>query len=171
MLLLCRRFLTLFQERVRLIAFRLKLFGKSYGRNCRRCRWLRHLLFFSRQRQNSPKKNKPKMKRVFLMILKCSVEPKAGFMAQYSNFREKTEPVWLKGRYAPKGKGVAFGIGWRRDTPESRYPTAAFLSALRGVSYGITSRDFVCQSPNQKPQIFLRLCSLGAYCPQSPGKK
>lgn len=132
---------------------------------------MRHLLFFSRQRQNSPKKNKPKMKRVFLMILKCSVEPKAGFMAQYSNFREKTEPVWLKGRYAPKGKGVAFGIGWRRDTPESRYPTAAFLSALRGVSYGITSRDFVCQSPNQKPQIFLRLCSLGAYCPQSPGKK
>ena len=110
------------------------------------------------------------MRKVCLMTLKCSAEPKAGFMAQYSNFREKTEPVWLKGRYAPKGKGVAFGIGWRRDTPESRYPTAAFLSALRGASHGITSRDFVCQSPNQKPQIFLRLCSLGAYCPQSPEK-
>ena len=92
------------------IALHLKKSGESYGRNCRRCRWLRHLLFFSRQRQNSPKKSKPKMKRVFLMILKCSVEPKAGFMAQYSNFREKTEPVWLKGRYAPKGKGAVFGI-------------------------------------------------------------
>lgn len=91
------------------------------------------------------------MRKVCLMTLKCSAEPKAGFMAQYSNFREKTEPVWLKGRYAPKGKGVAFGIGWRRDTPESRYPTAAFLSALRGASHGITSRDFVCQSPNQNP--------------------
>lgn len=88
------------------------------------------------------------------MILKCSVEPKAGFMAQYSNFREKTEPVWLKGRYAPKGKGVAFGIGWRRDTPESRYPTAAFLSALRGVSYGITSRELVRQVPTQNLREF-----------------
>jgi len=111
------------------------------------------------------------MKRVCLKILKCSVEPKAEFMAQHSNFREKTEPVWLKGRYAPKGNGAAFGIGWLRDTPESRYPTAAFLSARRGVSYGITSRDFVCQTPNQKPQFFLRLCSLRADRPQSPGKE
>lgn len=39
-----------------------------------------------------------------------------------------------------------------------------------GMSHTVTSRDFVCQSPNQKPQIFLRLCSLGAYCPQSPEK-
>ena len=28
----------------------------------------------------------------------------------------------------------------------------------------------MCQSRNQKSQIFLRLCSLGAYRPQSPGK-
>ena len=110
------------------------------------------------------------MKRVCLKILKCSVEPKAEFMAQYSNFREKTEPVWLKGRYAPKGKGAVFGIVQRRNSLNFRYPKVAFLYSLRGVSYGITSRDFVCQSPNQKPQIFLRLCSLGAYRPQSPEK-
>ena len=110
------------------------------------------------------------MKRVCLKILKCSVEPKAEFMAQYSNFREKTEPVWLKGRYAPRHKKAVFGIGQRRYTLESRYLTSAFIYALWGMSHCITSRDFVCQSPNQKPQIFLRLCSLGAYCPQSPEK-
>lgn len=38
------------------------------------------------------------------------------------------------------------------------------------MSHTVTSRDFVCQSPNQKPQIFLRLCSLRAYRPQSPEK-
>ena len=108
MLLLCRRFLTLFQERVRLIAFRLKLFGKSYGRNCRRCRWLRHLLFFSRQRQNSPKKNKPKMKRVFLMILKCSVEPKRRYLAQSCYFDIKFEPSWLTVKICTNGKRSSF---------------------------------------------------------------
>jgi hypothetical protein len=39
------------------------------------------------------------------------------------------------------------------------------------MSHTVTSRDFVCQSPNQKPQIFLRFCSLGADRPQSPEKK
>ena len=43
-------------------------------------------------------------------------------------------------------------------------------AACDDESYTVTSRDFVCQSPNQKPQIFLRLCSLRAYRPQSPEK-
>ena len=73
-------------------------------------------------------------------------------------------------RYAPMGKEAVFGIGQRRYTLESRYLTSAFIYALWGMSHCITSRDFVCQSPNQKPQIFLRLCSLGAYRPQSPRK-
>ena len=42
-------------------------------------------------------------------------------------------------------KKAAFGIVQRRNTLKSRYLTAAFLYALRGVSYGIASRDFVCR--------------------------
>ena len=45
---------------------------------------------------------------------------------------------------SPRGKKVAFGVMRRRDTLKSRYLTAAFLYALRGASYGIASRDFVC---------------------------
>ena len=49
-----------------------------------------------------------------------------------------------KTRYAPRGKKVVFGIGQRRNMLKSRYLTPAFLYALRGASYGIASRDFVC---------------------------
>ena len=66
--------------------------------------------------------------------------------------------MWLKSQYLqqnqshfgsktrciPKGKKAIFGIVQRRNTLKSRYLTAAFLYALRGVSYGIASRDFVC---------------------------
>ena len=48
-------------------------------------------------------------------------------------------------RYTQSGQKAVFGIVQRRNTPESRYLTAAFLYALRGVSYGIASRDFVCR--------------------------
>ena len=41
-------------------------------------------------------------------------------------------------------KKAVFDIVQRRNTLKSRYLTAAFLYALRGVSYGIASRDFVC---------------------------
>ena len=105
------------------------------------------------------------------ILLGKFAESKCRYMAQYSNFREKTEPVWLKGRYAPKGKGANSGIVQRRNMLKLQYLRAASYYALWDLSYGITSRDFVCQSPNQKPQIFLRLCSLGAYRPQSPGKE
>ncbi len=49
------------------------------------------------------------------------------------------------------GNEAVFGIGQRRDTLESRYLTSAFIYALRGVSYGITSRELVRQVPNQQP--------------------
>ena len=104
------------------------------------------------------------------MILKCSVEPKAGFMAQYSNFREKTEPVWLKGRYAPKGKGVAFGIGWRRDTPESRYPTAAFPSALRGCVSQYNKQGLCVPKSQSKAADFLAVLFFGGLPPPIPRK-
>lgn len=52
-------------------------------------------------------------------------------------------------RCIPSGKKAVFGIGQRRDALKSQYLTATFLYALRGASYGIASRDFVCrQSPN-----------------------
>ena len=105
------------------------------------------------------------------MTLKCSAEPKRRDVAQITVFAAETEPLWRKDRMHPKGQEAVFGVVWRRNMLKSRYLTAAFLYALRGVSYGIASRDFVCQSSNQKPQIFLRLCSLRADRPQSPGKE
>ena len=66
--------------------------------------------------------------------------------------------IWLKLQYLqqkqshfgsvtrciPQGQEADFGIVQRRDMLKSRYLTAAFLYVLRGVSYGIASRDFVC---------------------------
>ena len=68
-------------------------------------------------------------------------------------------------------KEAIFGIVYRKNVLKLRHLRVAYSYALWDLSYGIASRDFVCQSPNQKPQIFLRLCSLGAYRPQSPGKE
>ena len=76
-----------------------------------------------------------------------------------------------KTRYTQSGQEAAFGIEQRRNTLKSLYLAAAFPYALRGASHGIASRDFVCQSPNQKPQIFLRLCSLRADRPKSPERR
>lgn len=52
-------------------------------------------------------------------------------------------------RYTQIGQKAVFGIVRRRNTLKSRYLTAAFLYALRGVSYGITSRELVRQVPPQ----------------------
>ena len=49
------------------------------------------------------------------------------------------------------GNEAVFGIVQRRNALKLRYLRFAYSYALRGVSYGITSRDFVCQSPNQNP--------------------
>ena len=65
-------------------------------------------------------------------------------------------------------KKAVFGVVWRRNMLKSRYLTAAFLFALRGVSYGIASRDFVCRkSPNHSRN---RL-TLWGRSPQSPERK
>lgn len=112
------------------------------------------------------------MNRAFLTIWKCSDD------AKYADFGSKTRKTIFYGIkimpllvYAPRHKKAVFGIVQRRNSLKLRYLGVAYSYALRGASHGITSRDFVCQSPNQKPQIFLRLCSLGAYRPQSPGKE
>ena len=90
--------------------------------------------------------------------------------------------MWLKLRYLqqkqshfgsetrciPKGQEADFGIEQRRDTLKSLYLAAAFLYALRGVSHGITSRDFVChKSPNHSRN---RL-TLWGLRPQSPERR
>ena len=73
-----------------------------------------------------------------------------------------------KTRYAPRGKKAVCDIVQRRDTLKSRYLTPAFLYALRGASYGIASRDFVChRSPNHSRN---RL-TLWGLRPQSPERK
>ena len=52
-------------------------------------------------------------------------------------------------RYTQSGQKAVFVIVQRRNTLKSRYLTAAFLYALRGVSYGIASRELVRQVPPQ----------------------
>ena len=72
-------------------------------------------------------------------------------------------------RCIPSGKKAVFGIGQRRDALKSQYLTATFLYALRGASYGIASRDFVCrQSPNHSRN---RLNRWEAQPPIPQGKK
>ena len=105
------------------------------------------------------------MKRVCWMTLKCSAEPKRRDVAQIAVFEAKPVPLW---RNTPRGKKAVCGIVQRRDTLKSRYLTAAFLYALRGASYGIASRDFVChRSPNHSRN---RL-PLWGRSPQSPKRR
>ena len=111
------------------------------------------------------------MRKVCLMTLKCLAEPKRRYLAQNFYFDVKVEPVWLNDEACPNGKRSVFGIVQRRNSLKLRHLKVAYYYALWDLSYGIASRDFVCQTPNQKPQIFLRLCSLRADRPQSPGKE
>ena len=80
------------------------IFGRSYGRNCRRCRLLRHLLFLSRHNRSWPRSSKSKMKRVCWMTLKCSAEPKRRYVAQIAVFTEEAEPFWLRNKMYPRGQ-------------------------------------------------------------------
>ena len=48
------------------------------------------------------------MKRVCLMILKCSAEPKHRYLAQNSYFDIKIEPLWLNDEICPNGKWSGF---------------------------------------------------------------
>ena len=130
---------------------------------------LRCLLFSSRQRQNLPKKNNPKMRKVCLMTLKCLAEPKRRYLAQNFYFDVKIEPVWLNDEACPNGKRSVFGIVQRRNSLKLRHlKVAYYYYALRGMSHCITSRDFVChKSPNHSRN---RL-ALWGHSPQSPGKE
>ena len=68
-------------------------------------------------------------------------------------------------KYAPMEEMAVFGSVQRRIVLKYRYLMTAFLYVLRGVSYTITSRDFVCRkSPNHSRS---RL-TLWGHSPQSP---
>ena len=110
------------------------------------------------------------MKRVCLKILKCSVEPKAEFMAQNFYFDVKVEPLWLNDEACPNGKRSIFGIVQRRNSLKLRHLKVTYYYALWDLSYGITSRDFVCQSPNQNPPQEADLLFEGLR-PPSPWEK
>lgn len=85
------------------------------------------------------------------MTLKCLAEPKRRFLAQNCYFPVKVEPLWLNDEICPNGKRSVFGIVQRRNSLKLRHLKVAYYYALWDLSYGITSRDFVCQSHNQKP--------------------
>ena len=92
------------------------------------------------------------MRKVCLMTLKCLAEPKRRYLAQNFYFDVKVEPVWLNDEACPNGKRSVFGIVQRRNSLKLRHlKVAYYYYALRGMSHCITSRDFVCQSPNQNP--------------------
>ena len=66
-------------------------------------------------------------------------------------------------------KEAVFGIVQRRNSLKFRYLRVTYSYALRGVSYGITSRDFVChKSP---PHSRNRLTLWGLTAPNPPKKR
>ena len=98
------------------------------------------------------------------------VEPKRRYLAQNCYFDVKVEPFWLNNEACPNGKRSVFGIVQRRNSLKLQYLRAVYSYALRGVSYGITSRDFVCQSPNQNPLQKVNLL-VGGLPPPIPPEK
>ena len=108
------------------------------------------------------------MKRVCWMTLKCSAEPKRRDLAQIAVFEAESEPLWLKNKIYPRGKKATFSIVQRRNSLKSRYLTAAFIYALRGASYGIASRDFVC---HKRPNHSRNRLTLWGRSPQSPKRR
>lgn len=109
------------------------------------------------------------MSRVSLMTWKCSDDAKyAGYGSKTGTGKYYGIEMMPSDRYTPSGQEAVFGIVQRRNTLKSWYLTAAFLFALRGVSYGIASRDFVChKSPNHSRS---RL-TLWGRSPQSPERR
>ena len=103
------------------------------------------------------------MRKVCLMTLKCSAEPKRRYMAQNCYFDVKVEPLWLNDEICPNGKEANFGIEQRRNSPKLRHLKAAYYYALWDLSYGITSRELVRQVPTHD-RLFTD-SSLGEYFP------
>ena len=110
----------------------------------------RFMLWYSKSRRSSGQKSTPLCAKLAViairataccwMTLKCSAEPKCRDVAQIAVFSAEAEPFWLRNKMYLKDKKAVCGIvQQRRNALKSRYLTAAFLYALRGVSYGIAS--------------------------------
>ena len=139
----------------------------------------RFMLWYSKSRRSSGQKSTPLCAKLAViairataccwMTLKCSAEPKCRDVAQIAVFSAEAEPFWLRNKMYLKDKKAVCGIvQQRRNALKSRYLTAAFPYALRGASYGIASRDFVChKSPNHSRN---RL-TLWGRSPQSPERR
>ena len=138
----------------------------------------RFMLWYSKSRRSSGQKSTPLCAKLAViairataccwMTLKCSAEPKCRDVAQIAVFSAEAEPFWLRNKMYLKDKKAVCGIVQRRNALKSRYLTAAFPYALRGASYGIASRDFVChKSPNHSRD---RL-PLWGRSPQSPERR
>ena len=138
----------------------------------------RFMLWYSKSRRSSGQKSTPLCAKLAViairataccwMTLKCSAEPKCRDVAQIAVFSAEAEPFWLRNKMYLKDKKAVCGIVQRRNALKSRYLTAAFPYALRGASYGIASRDFVChKSPNHSRN---RL-TLWGRSPQSPERR
>ena len=83
------------------------------------------------------------------MTLRCSLSQNADMWLKSQYLQQNQSHFGSETRGISRGEKAAFGIVQRRNTLKSRYLTAAFLYALRGVSYGIASRELVRQVPNQ----------------------
>lgn len=104
-----------------------------------------------------------------MMTLKCLAEPKRRYLAQNFYFDVKVEPVWLNDEACPNGKRSVFGIVQRRNSLKLRHLKAAYYYALWDLSYGISSRDFVChRSP---PHSRNRLTLWGLIAPNPPERR
>ena len=85
------------------------------------------------------------------------VEPKRRYLAQNCYFDVKVEPFWLNNEACPNGKRSVFGIVQRRNSLKLRHLRVAYYYALWDLSYGITSRDFVCHKspPHSRNRLTL----------------
>lgn len=85
------------------------------------------------------------------------VEPKRRYLAQNCYFDVKVEPFWLNNEACPNGKRSVFGIVQRRNSLKLQHLRVAYYYALWDLSYGITSRDFVCHKspPHSRNRLTL----------------
>ena len=68
------------------------------------------MLWYSKSQQSNGQESYAHLQISQQILLGKFAEPKHRYLAQNGYFDVKVEPVWLKGRYAPKGKGAVFGI-------------------------------------------------------------
>ena len=107
-----------------------------------------------------------KTRKVYLMTLRCSAEPKVRYLAQNSSFTAITEPIWLNNeiRHNERNSGSRYRTA-QRYTAISVFDDRFSLCPARCVSYCNKQGLCVPQKSQSQPKS---AASLGAYRPQSP---